>query len=107
MRIIAFFRPKSGFGPDDFAPHLVDEEIWSWNQFAAGHIRELNSAPTFGGMICLLEFDSVDEAMAETHNIPLFKEGMLDLELHELHPFTNWAILFDAEVRARLPPTPP
>ncbi len=107
MKIIAFFRPKPGFGPDDFAPFLVDEEIWAWKQFAAGHIRELNNAPTFGGVICLLEFDSVNEAMAEMRSIPLFKEGMLDLELHELHPFTNWTVLFDAGVQDRLSPTPP
>lgn len=102
MKIIAFFRPKPGFGPDDFSPFLVDEEIWAWKQYAAGNIRDLNSAPTFGGIICLLEFSSVDEAMAEMRDIPLFKQGMIDLEMHELHPFTNWSVLFDKDVQARL-----
>ncbi|MGI8741698.1 MAG: hypothetical protein ACR2NN_03840 [Bryobacteraceae bacterium] len=76
--------------------------FWGPLHYAAGTIREPNTAPSFGGMIGTLEFGSVDEAMAEMRNLPLFKEGMIDLELHELHPFTNWTVLFDSAVQAQL-----
>lgn len=102
MKIIGFFRLRDGYGADDIAPFLVEEELWAWNRYMSGAIRELNVAPSLGGVVCMLEAESLDAAKQQMADLPLAKRGMVEVELHELKPFQFWATLFAESVRKTL-----
>jgi len=93
MRVLAILRPPAGTDVRDAVMQRAEEEMRSlWELYRTGLVREMYS-PGGPGAVLVLEADSLEDAR-ERLALPLLAEGIMSLELIELHPFAALQMLF-------------
>jgi hypothetical protein len=64
-----------------------------WELYGRGVVREMYS-PGNPGAVLVLEARSAEEAARELSVLPLLADGIMVLEVTELHPFAGLELLF-------------
>ena len=73
--------------------HANEELRALWKLYRGGFVREMYS-PGGPGAILILEAGSLDAAREQLRSLPLLANGIMELELSEMHPFGALAMLF-------------
>ena len=83
-------RRTDRFSEPEFA-ELVDAEANRARElYAAGFIRQIWHRDDVPGACMVLEADSLDEARARLHTLPLIRAGMLDVSIVPLVPYAGF-----------------
>ena len=83
-------RRTDRFSELEFA-ELVDAEAHRARElYAAGFIRQIWHRDDVPGACMVLEADSLDEARARLHTLPLIRAGMLDVSIVPLVPYAGF-----------------
>ena len=94
MKLLAIMRPRPGTDiAESVARHAEAELRKAWELYRAGVVRELY-APAGPGAVLILEATSADEGREALSQLPLLANGIVELELIELRPFTALQTLF-------------
>ncbi len=94
MKLLAILRPCDGTNAQSAVMKHASEELRAlWDLYRSGDVREMYS-PGGPGAILVLESDSVKAAAEQLANLPLLANGIMSLELIELHPFGAMQMLF-------------
>ncbi len=93
MKILAVVSLKKGVALEQVRPELQAELEGCWRLYVNAVLREayLTESPTT--VVFVLETPDLAEAAVELQKLPLVAKGLFDLQLHELRPFANWAML--------------
>ena len=94
MKILALIDVAPGAPIETIRLEIVNELKRSWELFASGLLREAYATALPRRVVFVLEADDTGQAHAQLHKLPLVAAGLLTVELVELRPFVNWAILF-------------
>lgn len=73
---------------------LSDELRASWRLYASDVLREAYATASPSRVVFVLEAASADDARARLEEMPLVRAKLLSIEIVELRPFANWAMLF-------------
>lgn len=101
MRILCLDKPASGVTPEKYAPYMIPENLYAWDLYKSGIIREMYFRQDRFGVAIFLECDSVEEAQTAVAGFPLAKAGLLTFECIPLGSFTHWEMLFAGEYQSR------
>lgn len=94
MRILAIMHPPEGTDVRTAVMEHAEEEMRSlWGLYLSGLVREMYS-PGGPGAVLILEANSLDDARMGLAGLPLLSNGIMTLELTELHPFKALQMLF-------------
>jgi hypothetical protein len=94
MKVLAIIDVATGAHFDEIRPKLAEELRGSWALFASGVLREAYATSVPTRVVFVLEVGDVASAEAHLHTLPLIATGLLSVQLVELRPFANWAVLF-------------
>jgi muconolactone delta-isomerase len=84
-------RRTDRFAESAFAA-LVDAEARRARElYAAGFIRQIWHRGDLPGACMVIEADSLDEARARLHTLPLIRAGMLDVSIVPLVPYAGFS----------------
>jgi hypothetical protein len=94
VKVLAILTKKPLASLETVRAELASEIRGSWGLFATGVLREAYATENPSRVVFVIEAD--DLAAAERHlaRLPLVAAGIFLVELMELRPFVNWAILF-------------
>ncbi len=93
MKILALVSLKNSVPLDHIRPHLVAELQGSWRLYSGDVIREAYLTESPSRVVFILEAPSSAEARVQLEKLPLVAEGVFEVVLVELRPFTNWSML--------------
>ena len=93
MKILALVSLKEGVPLEQVRPELLAELKGSWALYTSGVLREAYLTESAARVAFVLEAVDVAAARAHLQRLPLVAKGLFDLQLHELRPFANWAML--------------
>jgi muconolactone delta-isomerase len=83
-------RRTDRFSDAEFA-ELVDAEASRARElYAVGFIRQIWHRADLPGACMVLEAESLDEARARLHTLPLIRAGMLDVSIVPLAPYAGF-----------------
>jgi hypothetical protein len=86
MKILVICRPRSDVTPAEMSPHLPAETAALRQLRAAGRLDEAFS-PGSPGAVLILDSPNTDAAQRIIETLPLYRAGLIQTELIELHPF--------------------
>jgi hypothetical protein len=86
MKILVLCKPRSGVTPAEMRPHLQAETAALRQLRATGQLDEAFS-PGGPGAVLILEAPNTDAARRITETLPLYRAGLIETDLTELHPF--------------------
>jgi hypothetical protein len=93
MKILALISVKGGVFPEQLKSELPAELNGSWQLYLAGVIREVYLTQTPTRVVFVLEANDLSDARQRLGSLPLVAKGLFEVDLHELRPFANWAML--------------
>jgi len=93
MKILALVSLKKGIPMEQVRPELQAELQGSWRLYLSGVLREAYLTETATAVVFVLEAADQGSAAVQLQKLPLVAKGLFDLQLHELRPFANWAML--------------
>ena len=93
MKILALISLKNGVSMDEVRPELAAELQGSWQLYLGGALREAYLTESPARVVFILEANGPQEARVELQKLPLVAKGVFDVQLIELRPFANWALL--------------
>lgn len=103
MKILVQFRLKAGVAVSSVPSKLfVREELWAWSRYRSDRVRELYLTQHPGHIAVVAEYADAAAAERDMSSLPLMLAGVMEAEFLELHPFTNWELLFAENVKAAL-----
>ncbi len=94
MKILAILDVVAGADMRRVRDSLEEELRGSWDLYRTGILREAYSTAAPTRVVFILEVDDAQEAQRHFARMPLITAGLMQLELVELRPFTNWSMLF-------------
>ena len=94
MKILAVISAAQSAQIETIRAELANELRGSWDLFASGVIREAYATAAPSRVVFVLEADDIADAQGHLARLPLVAAGLFHVELIELRPFVNWAILF-------------
>jgi hypothetical protein len=103
MKIIAFDRFKPGVTLDDLRPYLREEVSNVWRLWKAGIVRENYARADIGGVVIVLECDSVETVKRYIADFPLSKAGLIERDYIALDAPLPLEFLFDPTVGVAQP----
>jgi hypothetical protein len=87
MKVLVICQPRPGVTPAEMIPHLPAETAALPQLRAAGQLDEAFS-PGSPGAGLILDCPNTDAARRITETLPLYRAGLVDTEVIELHPST-------------------
>jgi muconolactone delta-isomerase len=78
------------FSEAEFAEMVDAEASQARELYAAGFIRQIWHRADLPGACMVLEADSLEEARARLHTLPLVRAGMLDVSIVPLAPYAGF-----------------
>jgi hypothetical protein len=94
MKLLAIMRPPPQTDVRAaIAQRAADELRALWHLYRDGVVREMYS-PGGPGAVLVLETDSIASARSALEQLPLRADGVMTLDLIELHPFAAVEMLF-------------
>ena len=95
MKIFVLAKRRGEVPVESIRPHIKAEVEAVWRLYAQGIVREFYARADQGGPAVLtVESDSVEAAQQALAALPLVEQGLLDLELIPLAPFSGLEQLF-------------
>jgi hypothetical protein len=97
MKILVFARGRGSAPAEAFQPHITAEVQAVWDLYAQGVVREFYTrADQPGPAVLGVESATVEAAREALAGLPLVQQGLIDLDLVPLAPFTAIGRLFEA-----------
>jgi muconolactone delta-isomerase len=91
MKFLAITRRRiESFGEAEMAEALILEAEAARNAYARGDIRELYSRGDVPGAVLVLEAEDVEGAWRLIEALPMFQNGMMDVEIIPLDPYRGF-----------------
>lgn len=94
MQVLVIARVKSKIPLEQILPFVSAEADRAWKFYASEQIRQMYYIADMSGAVMLWEGESVESVSQEAQKLPMFKEGILELEILPLKPYTGYASLF-------------
>ena len=94
MQVLALMSAAAGRQVADFDPYQELEEPRVWALYAENAIRQMWYRTDQIGAIAMLEAGSLEAATEIVHSLPMIRDGLLEVELVPLAPFTGIEALF-------------
>jgi hypothetical protein len=95
VKLLAIMRPHEGVDVGaEIARHAEAELRALWDLYGRDLVREMYMLGGPGAVL-VLEASSPDQVRGSLHELPLLANGIMDLELLELHPFAALRMLFN------------
>jgi hypothetical protein len=86
MKILIICRPGPGVTPAEVLPH-IPEETAALRQLRAASQLDEAFRPSGPGAVLILDSPNPCAARRITETLPLYRAGLIQTELIELHPF--------------------
>ena len=103
MKILVQFRLKEGVAVSSVSKDLfVREELWAWSRYRTDQVREFYLTQHAGRIAVVAEYANAAAAQEDMSSLPLMRAGIMEAEFLELHPFTNWELLFADDIKEAL-----
>jgi muconolactone delta-isomerase len=91
MQFLSLSRRRSDRFTEAEFTALVDAEIAQARAlYADGFIRQIWHRGDVGGACILLEADSLEQARARLHTLPMVRTGMLEVSIVPLQPYAGF-----------------
>jgi hypothetical protein len=98
MKILALDKLQPGTDVQrDIMPLMPTEAREVWRHLGDGFIREVYFRGDRGGVVLILEADSVEAAASTLAGMPMVKAGFIDFDLVPLGPYRPLEMLFAKE----------
>lgn len=97
MRFLITFSPKSKVSMERILPLVDEEESLAWRFYREGFVRDFFMTDRAGTVIVIAEAASATDVRRRFEELPLVKAELVDYDVVELRPFTNWETLFSKE----------
>lgn len=97
MRFLVKFSPKPEVSIDRILPLVEEEEGLAWRFYREGFVREFFMTDRAGTVVVIAEAASDAEVRRRFAELPMVKAEVIEYEVLELRPFTNWETLFSKE----------
>jgi len=97
MKILALVSLKKGVPLAQVKPELQAEVQGSWHLYVSGVLREAYLTESATTVVFVMEGPDLQAAAEELGKLPLVAKGLFDVQLHEMRPFANWAMLPQAQ----------
>ncbi len=94
MKVLAALTLAPDAPLESVRPELAAELRGSWTLYAAGVLREVYATEDPKRVIFIVETEGTEAARRVLATLPLVARGLFTIELLELRPFVNWAMLF-------------
>jgi hypothetical protein len=94
LKILAIVTLKPEASSSAVRAQLVDEIKGSWTLYSSGLLREVYATESPARVVFMLEAADTETAADSLRGLPLVAAGMFHIEMLELRPFVNWAMLF-------------
>lgn len=94
MQVLVIARVKSTILIEQVLPFVSMEADRAWKFYASEQIRQMYYIADMSGAVMLWEGEDVESVTQEAQKLPMFKEGILELEILPLKPYTGYASLF-------------
>jgi hypothetical protein len=99
MQFLALLRTSPDATPDRLGPLIRPEaeKVWHLHQTGAlrtAHFIQAADAPFPQGVTLTFEADTAARAQAMMDDLPMVAEGLIDVEILPLAPFTAYSALF-------------
>jgi hypothetical protein len=94
MRFLCLSRRLPGADPARIAALVRAEARAVWDLVAEGIARDVSFDRKAGKGIVILECADEAAMRAALARLPLVAEGLIDFDVHEMSPFTQFALLF-------------
>jgi hypothetical protein len=92
MQFLSLSRRRSDrFSEAEFAKLLEAEVAQARVLYADGFIRQIWHRGDFPGACILLEADSLEQARARLHTLPMVRTGMLEVSIVPLVPYAGFS----------------
>jgi hypothetical protein len=94
MQFLVIARIAQGTSSDKVLPYIKPEAGQAWEFYASEQIRQMYYIADMSGAVMLWEGESVEAVTQEAQKLPMYKAGILDLDILPLKPYTGYASLF-------------
>jgi hypothetical protein len=94
MKVLAVLTLAPDAQLETVRPELVNELRSSWALYASGELREIYATGNPRQVVFVVEAEDTAAAKHLLATLPLVAAGLFTIELLELRPFVNWAMLF-------------
>lgn len=96
MKILAIDKILPGATEEKIYTHIKEEAAKAWEFYEQDIVREWYFRQDRGGVVLMLECDSIEAAKDVIDDLPLVKAGLVDFDLIPLGAFKPLASLFGA-----------